>query len=114
MRTPWGQSQHVETLMDGVVQVDTAGHGGIGVEASAASKILSQEAMDHGDREYGYYWYEEDCKAAIPIFDNPKLREKFSRVSDEDLLRTLSVWESEYLIAKGVEPTAKPAWRPTK
>jgi len=73
MVTPWGISQSMETIQDGVTFYSTASHGGILVTLDAAQN-LPQAAKDAATfrvtdeaSPLGLgYWYEEDCDAAIP------------------------------------------------
>jgi hypothetical protein len=66
MYTPWGQSQTVETIADGIIAVTTASHGGIFI----SHKRL--DAMPERIRNIPPYcqpqWYEEDEDwALIPL-----------------------------------------------
>lgn len=59
MNTPWGQSQQIEIVADGIVKVSTASHGGYHLDAKALA------AMPAPLRAIGTFaglgWYEEDC-----------------------------------------------------
>ena len=65
----WGSVQSCSTLAPGVYSVSTASHGGILVHSSVAEKILSEKARKLGSLENGFYSYEEDCDAAIPLVE---------------------------------------------
>lgn len=70
MNTPWGRSQDIEDIADGIRSVSTASHGGIQL-----SKERQQQLPGHaGDNNYnkGLTWWEEDSDWCIPflIFQN--------------------------------------------
>lgn len=66
--SPWGEVQTCRGIADGIYEVSTAGHGGIMILSELAPHILSPEALQAGDSSYGgYYYYEEDCDACIPL-----------------------------------------------
>ena len=68
MRTPWGESQDIDTIADGITFASTASHGGI---------LLSEERYAQMPEKYrktfaGGRWYEEDCdwaKVAVTFPD---------------------------------------------
>lgn len=57
-RTPWGGVQHYSPIAPGIVQVGTAGHGGIKLSAERNKEIPTALRNRNG-------WYEEDCEASI-------------------------------------------------
>ena len=63
----WGEVQSCTVISNGIYSVSTAGHGGIMVKAELADRILSIEALKAGQKEDGYYCYEEDCDQNIPL-----------------------------------------------
>lgn len=63
----WGEIQSCKTIAYGIYEVSTAGHGGVMISTELAPHILSPEALKKGVKERGYYCYEEDCDAAIPL-----------------------------------------------
>jgi hypothetical protein len=63
--TPWGHSQHQETLAPGIVFHGTASHGGIWVDTAHAEKL---EEFAHKNWLKSDTWWEEDCDWAIPYF----------------------------------------------
>lgn len=65
--SPWGEIQHCKALCPYVYSVDTASHGGIMVEVSAARSVLSEAALRCAFQEMGYYCFEEDCAATVAI-----------------------------------------------
>ena len=72
-RTIWGEIQTENRLAFGVIDVTTAGHGGIIVEKSVANKFLSAEAKKAAYFVNGCYHFEEDCDWAIFAFENPTI-----------------------------------------
>lgn len=97
----WGRPDHCKKLAPGVYTVDTPGHGGIMVSASVASKVLSPQTLAHcsGLLENGYYQFEEDCDAAIPLVEmyrkgisegyswNEGRQAKFYELAQEEVLK---------------------------
>ncbi len=71
--TIWGEIQTSHQLAVGVIDVTTAGHGGIIVDKSVADKYLSSEAKKVADFKNGCYHFEEDCDWAIFAFENPTI-----------------------------------------
>ena len=98
MHTPWGGADHVEKLGEGVVQVGTPSHGGIGVEKSLAEERMSAKARSEAIRQGGWYWFEEDCDWALVATEMPELfSERDRRLAAESLKR----WHPGYLAATG-------------
>ncbi len=65
--SPWDEVQTCRTIANGIYEVSTAGHGGVMITAEIAQYILSSEALQNGYLDSGYYCYEEDCDACIPL-----------------------------------------------
>ncbi len=59
MNTPWGPSQEIYPVIEGIVFVSTAGHGGLKLE------VWRQARMPLYLRRPGG-WYEEDCEWSLP------------------------------------------------
>lgn len=68
MFTPWGNSQTVKTLGDGVVEVDTAAHGGVHLTPARNAQVHTAWRDKNG-------WYEEDVEWAIVALTFPNLYE---------------------------------------
>lgn len=70
MYTPWGESQHVDNIAEGIVSVDTASHGGIRLSLERI-KQLPAAALKNNYRGGGVWW-EEDCDWCVPwlVFEN--------------------------------------------
>lgn len=99
IETPWGRSQHASRLAPGIYSHSTASHGGIKVYKRLNEQIPPAFRDLHG-------WYEEDCRAYIPLFfhydlvqqfsqksKNAHLLEYLSQFSREDLKRLLIHWQ---------------------
>jgi len=63
-RTPWGAAQWVSHTAPGVVQVSTAGHGGVKLSPE-------RNKMIHPALRNASGWYEEDCEAGIVAWAHP-------------------------------------------
>lgn len=116
MRTPWGESDETIILARGVVWVSTASHGGFLFTSDAAHKLLTTEARNAGDYcpAVQRYAYEEDCKAAIVFYEHPEYGVKVGIKSADNAeafkqsaLETISAWDADYLIARGLTPEPK-------
>lgn len=60
MNTPWGKADYVNTIIDGIVSVATASHGGLKLSDERQAVVPSYMQRLAG-------WYEEDCEWAIPF-----------------------------------------------
>lgn len=108
MNTPWGQSDYEKKYRRGVTLVGTPSHGGFMIAEGTARELLTPAAQAEGQRFCGYLCYEEDCDAAIILYELPETREGFtSDVSDKALHHSLSYWNTQYLRARGIEPDAE-------
>jgi hypothetical protein len=109
MYSPWGSVQHQKSYDKGIVNVSTAGHGGVMIKIDVAEKFLSKEAIALGTRYRDYITYEEDCAFAIPFFELKHLWSKmYNNKSNEEielsLMMSLSTWYADYLISRGITP----------
>ncbi len=97
--TPWGMSDNIVNIRRGVRSYSTPGHGGIGVSRGVAEKMLSDAARFAGEYANGYFWYEEDCKYAIPFYEHPEWAEGvFTKsLTKDDFLRPIKSWDQQYL-----------------
>lgn len=73
MITPWGKSDHKETLAVGITFYGTPSHGGIKVNKAQNEKIHPAYRNDNG-------WYEEDCECLKVIFTFPHLFPKHDMI----------------------------------
>ena len=104
MNTPWGQSDYQRTIQRGLHWVSTPSHGGFMVSRGLAENLLTRAAISEGEHFGDYLAFEEDCDAAIVLYELPQTREGFSHVSDAELLESLSYWHIPYLVARGIMP----------
>ena len=111
--SPWGAVQQNSPICPGMTQVSTAGHGGIMVTKTFAAANLSAAARKRGMKYSDYLCYEEDCDFAIPIFELPELWPIYfqhaTNITDRKqyLLESLSGWNADYLLERGLEPDPK-------
>jgi hypothetical protein len=108
MFTPWSNSDYEKHFERGLTWVSTPSHGGFMVGRAYARKHLSPAAIAAGMPFGQYICFEEDCLAAIVLYELPATREGFSNVTDSDLLETISRWNPEYLAARGIATTVEP------
>src|ERR1700758_1777363 len=106
MFSPWGMSDSEKHYERGLTWVGTPSHGGFLVGKAYARKHLTAAAIAEGALFGQYLAFEEDCDAAIILFELPQTREGFSNVTEEDLLLSLSRWHPRYLAARGIAATA--------
>jgi hypothetical protein len=106
--TPWGVSDYEKKFERGLTWVGTPSHGGFLVGKAYARKHLTPAAVAEGQPFGQYLAYEEDCDAAIVLYELPQTREGFSDVTDADLVESLSRWHPKYLAARGIAATAEP------
>lgn len=62
--SPWGQVEHAESVIPGIVWVSTASHGGFWVAPQPNMALLRAgvESLNYYHRDAGWAgWYEEDC-----------------------------------------------------
>lgn len=110
-QSPWGKVNHERHMCEGVRWVSTPGHGGAMVTLSWAEKHLSKPARDRGTKWSNYLCYEEDCEWAILAFEHPEIfsgdvkDSAFKTVSRA--FKTVSRWNADYLIERGLTPDAE-------
>lgn len=100
-RSPWGPIQHVTSLAPGAWSVETAGHGGVKLDAGRNRKVPA------GARQPGG-WYEEDCQWAIAAYVHEDVGDAMlarARAADPTkyagtayLTRTIKAWESDGVV----------------
>lgn len=65
MFTPWGHSDHVDRIADGITRVGTPSHGGFYLSAQRLATMperLLRDPFHAPDQSAG--WFEEDCEWA--------------------------------------------------
>ncbi len=70
MRTPWGESDSVETVADGITVVTTASHGGMHLSPERHAAVKAKYPLFKTFA--GGAWYEEDCDVAIVVATFPE------------------------------------------
>lgn len=105
--TPWGPSQDKTVVARGCTFHSTASHGGFLIGKKFAAEELSTAAQKRGVPFGNYLAYEEDCLATIILLEIPDARKGFlNDVSVERLIESISFWNGDYLIERGIEPNA--------
>lgn len=73
MYTPWGDSQFVETIAEGIMRVSTASHGGFVLSPERLKAMPERFKLNR----YGTgRFFEEDCEWALVVLAFP---EEFSK-----------------------------------
>ncbi|MFI5296630.1 MAG: DUF7007 domain-containing protein [Polyangiales bacterium] len=94
MRTPWGPSQSVTIVGDGIVLVSTAGHGGYKLDAIRNRKVHAAWRCAGG-------WYEEGCDWSRVALTFPEL---FTAKQLESAKRTAKNYAPDAYAAVTGEP----------
>jgi len=68
-QTPWGKTQTVDEIADGIVHYTTASHGGIWLSKKRRDEMPA--ALQNADCYAGNQWYEEDVDWCIPTLAFP-------------------------------------------
>jgi hypothetical protein len=71
MHTPWGASQNVTPIADGITVVSTAGHGGAKLSPERHAAI--QKRFPNFTTFAGGSWYEEDADIQLVVYCFPDL-----------------------------------------
>jgi len=79
IHTPWGMSQGIEPIVNGIDFISCAGHGGIRVSPALNSQIPGWLKDMTFNRQGWQGWYEEDCDWGIPIIVFAALAERQAR-----------------------------------
>ena len=109
MNTPWGKADYIKNVAPCAYWVGTPGHGGLMIARGTAKKVLTAACVKRGQVFSGYLAYEEDCQYALVAYERPEWFIREGRDADkvkEDALKTLSAWNADYLIERGIEPDA--------
>lgn len=100
MNTPWGTSQSIHQIADGIESVSTAGHGGIHL-SRLRIKELKAKFPEFVTFVGNMAWYEEDCDSCVVVLAfperfNPSLvKRAFNFIKGMDG-RYISLRSSEY------------------
>lgn len=71
MNTPWGDSQLLEPVCEGIINVSTVGHGGLRVLLDKASK-MPVPLRNLGTKDFRCWWFEQDCAFAAVCCSFPE------------------------------------------
>lgn len=79
--TPWGYADSMKEIVKGVTLVGTPSHGGLRVDKKEFNKLVMDADFLKGVAivSKNYYWFEEDCAAALFLFDAPQVIEPYLR-----------------------------------
>lgn len=69
--TPWGISQTEKEIADGILDVTTAGHGGMRISADRWTELI--KTIPNVESWTGKGWLEEDCDWALAVMTWPDL-----------------------------------------
>lgn len=94
MHTPWGESQRITKIAEGIDFVSTAGHGGIHLSRPRAAEI---KRMFPGFVPFtrSYNWWDEDCDFTVVMvafpecFDAEKVEVCRRRVMKDDYFKAV-------------------------
>lgn len=89
MRTPWGASQTVKPLSNGITWVSTAGHGGVFVPKKLLGRIPAAYQAYAAKWTGSPQWYEEDCAWACVAVSFPEV---FSAEDVATAKQTIARW----------------------
>lgn len=109
LTSPWGSVQNWVEYAPGLYSVGTPSHGGFMIHLDFAAAHLSEFAIRRGKRFDTWLCYEEDCAWAIPVYELvdywPAIFQGYTGMDPQRMLwETLSAWNPDYLIVRGVEP----------
>jgi hypothetical protein len=107
--TPWGVADYVKQIARGISWVSTPSHGGFLIGSGAAKTYLTEQARKHGAVFGSYLAFEEDCDAAIVLYEHPELFDVLGLKNDPEYTpwHSLSFWNAGYLIERGIDPEPK-------
>lgn len=100
--SPWGTVQTSVSHQRGLRTVSTARPGGILVSNRVVDQLLSEAARRRGFSRNGYLCFEEDCDAAIVLFEIPAARTAYRHATTHqpptaaNLRESLARWHGAY------------------
>jgi len=97
--SPWGRIQSQRSICEGILLVETAGHGGFYVEPSRLAEL--PDNVRYAKRFNSGSWYEEDCEAYIVIVAFPEVCEALG-IDRDRAMEGLTRWYPE--IAEALTP----------
>lgn len=91
MTSPWGYSESVTRVADGVEFHETASHGGYRLSAERRAKVEAMFPERRGQPFYfGGEWFEEDCEWAYVAKAFPELFPSEAQPEADAMLRWLA------------------------
>ena len=94
METPWGASDHVEKIAEGIEFVSTPSHGGYRLDAERTLRVLHDfHGPDSGLCRAG--WFEEDCDWAYVALTFPVLFPPEAQEAARRTVARLDGWRAE-------------------
>lgn len=72
MHTPWGVALDTQQLEEGVFWVETAGHGGLLIEAAQAKAMLSEQARQIGRSWHDFIAFEQEHDMMVVFYEHPE------------------------------------------
>lgn len=100
--TPWGYADSMKEIVKGVTLVGTPSHGGLRVDKKEFSNLVMDKSFlrDVAIDSKHYYWFEEDCAAALFLFDAPQVIEPYLRETRKEYSNDLA--EEFFQSIKGI------------
>lgn len=86
MRTPWGAVQTTLTLADGVFWVQTPEQGGILIERTTATQLLTEKAQYLATAWENFLAFAEDREMSIVFYEHPE----FYPWAEEELTKEIA------------------------
>lgn len=102
MKTPWGESQTVEQIAEGIMQVTTARHGGIKLDRKRNAQVPAYMRRPGG-------WYEEDCEWSIVGVTFPEFFQVGHLKASMEMLMNWNPGYSEKRF--GIKVTPEMSWK---
>lgn len=96
MRTPWGESDNVVQVAEGIQWVTTPGHGGYKLTPEKVKEIPPALVAASFNRQGYNGWFEEDCDWAMVCLTFPEIFEGVEKKGAlEAALRTVQYFKSD-------------------
>ena len=106
MNTPWGPSQDINRVAEGITFVSTAGHGGLRLEKELIALLPPLALRTTFNRQGFAGWFEEDVDWAWVVLCLPWL---FPEAQQEPARRTLECFHPDELKALRINSWFEPA-----
>lgn len=73
MHTPWGKAHLQRQLDTGVFWVEVGEYGGLLIEYTTATELLSEKALSIGQRWYDFLAFEQEKDMMVVFYEHPEL-----------------------------------------